>query len=139
MFAMRYVCEEDRAFWFALDRQLSANEFMHKCRDKRGYIISDDGKPIGLMRYNLMWDIVPFLTLIHIDESCQRRGFGQQAMAHWENEMRELKHTMLMTSTQVNEEAQHFYRKLGYIEKGGIFLDHTPFAQPQEMFLVKVL
>jgi ABC-type multidrug transport system ATPase subunit len=60
-------------------------------------------------------------------------------MLHWENEMRELNYKMLMTSTQVNEEAQHFYRKLGYIDKGSIVFDGTPYDQPMEMFLVKVL
>ncbi len=44
-----------------------------------------------------------------------------------------------MLTTQVNEEAQHFYRKLGYLDRGALFLDNTPFAQPQELFLLKVL
>jgi Acetyltransferases len=139
MLTIRYVCEEDRTFWTTLDKHLSVNEFMLKCRDKRGYIISDNEKPIGIMRYNLFWDIIPFLTFIYIDNACQKKGFGRQAMLYWENEMRELGYKMLMTSTQVDEEAQHFYRKLGYIDRGGIFLDNTPFEQPQEVFLIKVL
>ena len=60
-------------------------------------------------------------------------------MLFWENEMRELGYKMVMTSTQVNEQAQHFYRKLGYKDRGGIFLDGTPFEQPQEMILIKIL
>jgi len=139
MLTIRYVCEEDRTFWTTLDKHLSVNEFMLKCRDKRGYIISDNEKPIGIMRYNLFWDIIPFLTFIYIDNACQKNGFGRQAMLYWENEMRERGYKMLMTSTQVDEEAQHFYRKLGYIDRGGIFLDNTPFEQPQEVFLIKVL
>ena len=138
MFTIRHVCKEDKDFWFTLDRHLSANEFELKCRDKRGYIINHSGKPIGVMRYNLFWDIVPFLTLIYIDEAFRKKGIGRQAMLHWENEMLESGHKMVMTSTQVDENAQHFYRKLNYIDRGGIFLDNTPFEQPQEMFLVKV-
>jgi len=46
---------------------------------------------------------------------------------------------MVMTSTRVDEQAQHFYRKLGYMERGSLCLDNTPFAQPQEIFLLKVL
>ena len=46
---------------------------------------------------------------------------------------------MVMTSTRVDEQAQHFYRKLDYIERGSLCLDNTPFAQPQEIFLLKVL
>jgi ribosomal protein S18 acetylase RimI-like enzyme len=60
-------------------------------------------------------------------------------MLHWENEMRELGFKMVMTSTQVDEEAQHFYRKLGYKDRGGLCLDGTPFEQPQEMFMIKML
>jgi len=134
-----YVTESDKTFWFTLDKHFNESEFYLKIRDKRGYIISVENKPIGVMRYNLMWDNTPFLTLIYIDDVHQSKGYGKQAMLFWENEMLELGYEMVMTSTQVNEQAQHFYRKLGYIERGGIFLDGTPFEQPQEMFMIKVL
>lgn len=139
MFNIRYVSENDKVFWFTLDKHISENEFILKIRDKRGYIISDGDKPIGVMRYNLFWDNTPFLTLIYFHESYCRKGFGKEAMLFWENEMRELGYKMTMTSTQVDEQAQHFYRKLGYIDKGGIFFDNTPFEQPQEMFMLKIL
>ena len=35
-------------------------------------------------------------------------------MEFWENEMKRKGYDLLLTSTQVNEEAQHFYRKLGF-------------------------
>jgi len=56
-----------------------------------------------------------------------------------EQEMRVLGYKMVMTSTQVNEEAQHFYRKLGYVEKGSLSFDNTPLTQPLEMFMMKSL
>ena len=139
MFNIRYVCEDDKAFWTTLDKHIDPNELLLKCRDKRGYIISDNDKPIGIMRYNLFWDIVPFLTFIFIDQTYQKKGFGRRAILYWENEMSELGYKMLMTSTQVDEQAQHFYRKLGYMDRGGIFLDNTPFEQAQEVLLVKVI
>ncbi|MCL1859493.1 MAG: GNAT family N-acetyltransferase [Oscillospiraceae bacterium] len=135
MFNIKYVSEKDKPFWLILDRHFSDKEFELKIRDKRGYVISDGDKPIGVMRYNLMWDYIPFLTLIHLDEAYQRKGFGRQAMLYWENEMRELGHDMVMTSTQVDEQGQFFYRKLGYVDKGALFFDD----QPQEMFMLKVL
>ncbi|MCL2707471.1 MAG: GNAT family N-acetyltransferase [Dehalococcoidia bacterium] len=58
-------------------------------------------------------------------------------MLLWEAEMRELGYKMVMTSTQINEQAQHFYRKLGYKERGSLFLDSTPLDQPQEVFMLK--
>ena len=139
MFEVRYATETDKLFWYTLDEHFNEREFDLKIRDKRGYIISIEGKPIGVMRYNLMWDNTPFLTLIYIDDAHHSKGYGRQAVLFWENEMRELGYKMVMTSTQVDEQAQHFYRKLGYKERGGIFLDDTPFEQPQEMFMIKVL
>jgi len=139
MFNIKYVSEEDKSFWFTLDRHLNEKEFELKIRDKRGYVISDGDKPTGVMRYNLMWDNLPFLTLIRLTDDYQGKGFGRQAMRHWENEMREFGYDMVMTSTQVDEQGQYFYRKLGYLDKGGLFLDNTPWEQPQEMFMIKVL
>jgi len=139
MFKIRYVSESDKSFWFALDQHLSKREFELKVRDKRGYIISDKDNPIGVMRYNLFWDTTPFLTLIYLEEYSRGRGFGKQAILFWENEMCGLGYKMVMTSTQVDESAQHFYRALGYIERGSLFLDNTPIVQPQEMFMLKII
>jgi len=136
---MRYVNESDKPFWLTLDDHLSEKEFDLKVRDQRGYIISDGDRPIGVMRYNLFWDNLPFLNLIHLEGSTQGKGFGKQAMQVWEDEMRELGYNMVMTSTQVDEEAQHFYRKLGYVEKGSLTFDHTPYEQPMEIMMMKVL
>jgi GNAT superfamily N-acetyltransferase len=123
MLEIRYVIDTDRAFWFTLDKHLSEQEFELKVRDKRGYVISVDSSPIGVMRYNLFWDNTPFLTLIYIADAYHKKGYGKQAMLYWENDMRELGYKMVMTSTQVDEQAQHFYRKLGYKDRGSIFLD----------------
>ena len=35
-------------------------------------------------------------------------------MEYWEKDMKSQGYGMLLTSTQVDEDAQHFYRKLGY-------------------------
>ena len=46
---------------------------------------------------------------------------------------------MVLTSTQVDEDAQHFYRKLGYKDCGGFVIDVTGFQQPMEMFMIKAI
>lgn len=139
MFNIRYVSDTDKTFWFTLDKHINESELLLKIRDKRGYVINDGDKPVGVMRYNLFWDSIPFLTFIYFKESYWGRVFGRQAMLFWENEMNSMGCKMLMTSTQVDEQAQHFYRKLGYIDRGSLFLDNTPFEQPQEVFMLKTL
>ena len=46
---------------------------------------------------------------------------------------------MVLTSTQVDEDAQHFYRKLGYKDCGGFVIDVTGFQQAMEMFMIKAI
>ena len=53
--------------------------------------------------------------------------------------MKEQGYGMVMTSTQVDETAQHFYRKLGYKDSGGFVIDIPAFAQPMEMIFIKAV
>ena len=46
---------------------------------------------------------------------------------------------MALISTQVDEGSQHLYRKLGYIDCGGLLFNNTPLDQPMELFFRKVL
>lgn len=139
MFGIRYIDKDDRDFWYTLDRHLPETEFLKKVDDKRGYVILDDNKPIGILRFNMFWDNIPFLTMIYIDFSYHKKGYGRKAMEFWEAEMAELGYKLVMTSTQADEEAQHFYRKLGYKDSGCLVLDIPGFEQPLEMFMIKAI
>ena len=137
MTEIRYVQSDDKDFWYSLDKHLAEIEFEKKVRDKMGYILLEDNRPIGLLRYNLFWDNTPFCTLLFIDWERQKKGYGRLLMEHWENDMKSQGYGMIMTSTQVDENAQHFYRKLGYKDCGGFVIDVPGFEQPMEMFMIK--
>ena len=137
MIEIRYVQLEDKTFWYQLDRHLPEQAFEGKVRDRQGYVLLVDGEPTGLLRYNLFWDNTPFCNLLFVRESHQRKGLGTLLMTHWEQDMKAQGYGMLLTSTQVDEGAQHFYRKLGYRDCGGFIIDLPAFAQPMELFLIK--
>lgn len=137
MTEIRYVKLEDQEFWYRLDKHLPKQEFERKVREKRGYVLLSDRNPVGLLRYNLFWDNTPFCTMLYIDEGSRNKGYGKILMEYWEKDMKELGYDMLLTSTQVDEEAQHFYRKLGYKDCGGLLIDIPRHAQPMELFLIK--
>ena len=136
---IKYVTKEDKEFWFQLDKHLPEAEFEKKVRDKQGYVIFEDGKPVGLLRYNLFWDNTPFCNMLFIDASKQKKGYGKALMQFWEEDMKSQGYGMVMTSTQVDEDAQHFYRKIGYKECGGFTLDIPGYEQPMEMIMSKPL
>ena len=139
MIRIRYVKPEDKEFWYSLDRHLPEREFYHKADNQRGYILSDGAKPIGLLRYNLFWDNTPFCTMLILDRDSRGQGYGKRLVEHWENDMRARGYGMLLASTRADEEAQHFYRKLGYKDCGGLIIDIPGFEQPMELFLIKKL
>ena len=139
MTEIRYAEEKDRDFWFRLDGYLAESEFIQKVARRQGYVLEVDGVPAGLLRYNLFWDNTPFCTLLYVEERCRGRGHGGALMRHWEADMKARGYGLLMTSTQVDETAQHFYRKLGYRDAGGLLLDAPGYEQPMELFLIKAI
>ena len=136
---IRYVESRDKIAWYTLDHDFPESGFDEKVRNRQGYVCVEDGKIIGILRFNLFWDSIPFCTLLHIDDEYQSRGYGKQLMERWEKDMKAAGCGMLMTSTQVNEEAQHFYRKLGYKDAGGFVVDIPGYQQPMEMIMIKAI
>ena len=139
MFAMQYAEQKDMEVWRELDRHISDNELRLKIAGRRAYLLRRNGVPIGVLRYNLFWDSIPFLTLLYLEPDSRAKGYGKAAMAQWEAEMRSMGYPCVMTSTQSDETAQRFYRKLGYKDAGCLLLTVPPLAQPAELFLVKPL
>ena len=136
---IRHVELHDKAGWYLLDRHLPESGFEEKVRNMQGYVLLDGEKIIGVLRYNLFWDNTPFCTLLFIDEKYRSRGCGKLLMEHWESDMKSQDYVMLMTSTQVDEDAQHFYRKLDYKECGGFVVDVPGYEQPMEMIMIKAI
>ena len=132
---IRYAESRDRLGWYQLDRHLPEAVFEEKTRNRQAYVMVEDGRIIGV----LFWDNTPFCTMLLIAADHRGKGLGRRLMEHWEGEMRSQGYGMLMTSTQVDEEAQHFYRKLGYKDSGGFVIDIPGYAQPMEMIMIKPL
>ena len=136
---IKHVEEKDRAAWYTLDHDLPEDQFEEKVRNRQGYVCMDKEKIIGILRYNLFWDHIPFCTKLFIDEPYRGKGYGKLLMEFWERDMRFAGYDMVMTSTQVDEEAQHFYRSLGYRDSGGFTVDVPGHEQPMELILIKAL
>ncbi|SKA66112.1 Acetyltransferase (GNAT) domain-containing protein [Eubacterium uniforme] len=134
---IRYVELDDKKRWYELDQHLPEEVFAEKVRTNQGYVLVEDGVVIGILRYNLFWDNTPFCTMLFIDDGYRGKGYGKQMMEYWEQDMKTKGYGMLMISTQVDEDAQHFYRKLGYKDAGGFIVDVPGFEQPMEMIMIK--
>ena len=91
---------------------------------------------VGVLRYSLFWQTIPFLDLLYLDDAYRRQGFGTQMMHDWEVEMKKRGHKYVMTSTQADESAWQFYEKLGYHKVGGFL---PPEQEAEEWIYLKQL
>lgn len=82
--------------------------------NNRVYVLRDGGNIVGVLRYSLFWQAIPFLDLLFLDEAYRGRGHGRSLMAHWEAEMAKEGYSYVMLSTQEDETSKFFYEKLCY-------------------------
>ena len=122
---VRLMEKQDKDFVMSIDKHVDDTGYDRRVYTKTGYIMWENDIPVGMMHYSVLWDNLPFLNFIFVDEKYRNKGFASQALAFWENEMKQQSYKMTLISTLADEEAQHLYRKLGYIDCGGLVFSHT--------------
>jgi len=137
MINVRYATLQDKEFWFSLDKHLAESDYEIKLLQHQLLIVEDDDISIGVLRYGLFWDSIPFCNMLYIKKEYQGKGYGRFLTKAWETEMKHLGYDMLMVSTQENENAQYFYRKHGYIDCGYLDFDQANHKQPRELVFSK--
>ena len=132
---IRFAKTEDIDILIDKDKKIDRQEMLNLINLKRVYIMEEDGKFIGWLRYNLFWDNTPFMNMIKLNDAERGKGYGRKFVEFWEDEMRKLGYKNVLTSTASDEFAQHFYIKLGYNSIGGFL----PIGEPFEIILSKKL
>ena len=117
------------------EKHIPRGELENCVRQGRVYMALDGGAFVGWLRYNLFWDLVPFMNMLYMLDGCRGKGYGHTLVSRWETDMRTQGYDVVMTSTASDEYAQHFYNKLGYKTIGGFTLKDDPY----EIILSKVL
>ena len=120
---IRYASDTDINLLMQHDKHITKNELKNSVYLSRILIAEEYNKFAGWLRYNLFWDNTPFMNMLYILEPYQRKGIGRQLVKFWEQKMLKEGYQTVLTSTQSNEYAQHFYYHLGYEAIGGFRLD----------------
>ena len=96
------------------DRHIPASRLEDCIRRRQVDVLEDNGKILGVLRWNLFWQSLPFLDLIFLDDALRGQGWGTEMMALWEINMAEQGFRHVLLSTQEDETSKLFYEKLGY-------------------------
>ena len=130
---IRFAKNEDLNILSKLETHIDYDMIRRKINNGEIIIISVDNKIVGWLRYSLFWDEHPFINMIFFLEKYRGKGFGKRLISFWESEMKKNNHNILITSTQSDENAQFFFRKLGYKDAGGFIIKDEPF----ELVMIK--
>ena len=132
---IRAATESDLPWLKEYDRHIGEDELRESVRRGRILLAEQDGQIIGWLRWSLFWDEIPFMNMLYLLEGFRRQGLGRALVSRWVEDMRRQGHRRVMTSSQANEEGQHFYRRLGYQDAGALLLP----GEPLEIIFLKEL
>lgn len=135
MTEIKYATMDDYGLLISRDTHVRKEEWKKLIEKNQALIFKVDDHFAGWLRYNLFWNEIPFMNMLYFLEEYRGKGYGTQMVCFWERKMAKLGYDKVMTSSQANESAQHFYRKLGYRDAGGFF----PFCNDLEIIFTKEL
>lgn len=82
-------------------------------------VLEAENQIIGLIRYDLLWSTVPFLSLIFIEENYRGKGYSRQMLEFLKMHLRSEGYVALLSSSQTDEpEAQNWHRHIGFKSNG---------------------
>ncbi|ULQ59026.1 GNAT family N-acetyltransferase [Brucepastera parasyntrophica] len=117
---IEYALSSDYGWLRKHDRYVADEILKTKIEHREIYVVRDGDEITGWLRYNLFWDHIPFMNMLFLLEQYRNKGTGKKLVQFWEDDMRKKGHDLVLTSTLSDESAQHFYRKLGYVENGAL-------------------
>ena len=121
---IKYATAEDIAYLKDNDHHITTDLITKKVNNKEYLIAFSNKNAIGFLRFNYFWDNTPFINMLVVNEDNRKTGVGKNLMDFFEAKMKAKGFNMVMTSTLADETAQHFYRKLGYVDRGCLMLDN---------------
>ena len=102
-------------------KQLSQDKVLEKIRQGEIFLLMINDQPAGSLWVGFLWDFVPFIDLIYINDAYQKRGLSHILLGSVEDHLREQGYDVLYSSSQMDEPLpQAWHRHVGFTECGVI-------------------
>ena len=130
---LRTAQDTDLAFLRDFSSESCDEHLRAQIRDGRLRIIESSEGSVGFIKFYVLWEVLPFIEVVIIRNDCRGRGIGRAAIRAWEEEMSARSFKRAVISTQADETAQYFWRRVGYQECGSLALP----GRPVELFMYR--
>jgi ribosomal protein S18 acetylase RimI-like enzyme len=130
---LRAASDTDVPFLSALSRVADAELWRAQIRDGRVLVIEHAGEAAGFIKFCVLWETLPFIEVIVVREDLRMCSIGRAAVRCWEHEMAKRALRLTLISTQSDESAQGFWRRIGYRDCGSLELP----GRPAELFMFR--
>lgn len=105
------------------ERNLGPDILKDKIRRREIILASDNDLIVGWLRFSMLFDHIPFITMIYVEKHMRKKGIARKLVARFEKQMIKAGAFMVMASSPAGDDARHVYRKLGFEDAGMIELD----------------
>jgi len=92
-----------------------------KIAQQECFIVAENDRPVGYLRLEFLWSLLPYIALIHIQKAYQKRGYSRVLLDFVIENLCAQGHDTLYSSSQADEpEPQAWHRHMGFKECGVI-------------------
>ena len=134
-YKIRFAKKKDIEQIMTLEHLLDSESLKEKIRRKEIIVCLDNSNVTGMLRFNWFWDMFPFINLLWVVEDSRKKNIGSKLVDFLIHFTKGKNNDAIFTSTQANEGAQHFWRKIGFTDSGGFTFKKEPF----ELIMIKHL
>ena len=111
----------DELHFVSQDGYIPASIVARKIESNEVILAEINGQPVGYLRLEYLWSIVPYIALITVLPSQQRHGVGKAMLDFTAAYLAENGHEWLYSSSQADEpEPQSWHRRMGFQDCGVI-------------------
>src|SRR5688572_26884365 len=97
---IRFANEEDIPELKQLDAWTKESMWLRKIFGREVIVLEVENKIVGLIRYDVLWSTVPFLSLIFIEESHRGNGYSHEMFEFLKQSLRDEGYIALLSSSQ---------------------------------------
>ena len=116
---VRFARPDDLEWCVQLDKHVGPAVIQRKIEQEEILIAEAGGEPVGYLRLEYLWSLVPYIALIWVLPEHRRKGVGRAILGYLEEFLREEGYRVLLSSSQANEpQPQAWHRHMGFEECG---------------------